>query len=188
MCHNPFHASTHIQNQIHHTSYHFSFHFLHHIISHSINQLLICNLRPRCICNLWSGLYQNNNIFVIRIIDKEIITEKELLWKNQVFILSSSGPTTPQLSGISFKRVRLWRNMSPCLYHKVSGQDLLMGSREQTQIPQLHMSIVTKLLIKVNFKPKPDLISCTCARSIQVIYVLRIVITTKGVISLMKKS
>ena len=108
----------------------FSFHCLQHIIPHSINHLLIWNISLRCICTLWSGLYQNNNIIFIIIKDKEIITGKELLWKNQVFILSSSRHTAPHLSEIYLKRFRLWKNMSPCIYHKVSDPYLLMGSRE----------------------------------------------------------
>ena len=60
-----------------------------------------------------------------------------------------------------------------------------MGSREQAQIPYIHITIVPKLLIGVNSKPKPDLIYCTCAGMIQVICVLSMVMPPEGVISLL---
>ena len=61
----------------------FSFHCLHHIMYHSINNLLICNLSLQCICNLWSGMYQNQNIIFIKIIDKEIINGKTFCGKTK---------------------------------------------------------------------------------------------------------
>ena len=45
-------------------------HCLQHVISHSINHILIWNLGLCFICTLCSGLYQINNIIVIRSIDK----------------------------------------------------------------------------------------------------------------------
>ena len=65
----------------------FSFYFLQNIIFHCINQLIIWHLSLRCICTLWSGMYQNNNIIVIRIIDKGIITGEELLCKKSVHLI-----------------------------------------------------------------------------------------------------
>ena len=48
----------------------FSLHFVQHIISHSINHLLIWHLSLQCIYTICSGIYQNNNIIVIIIIEK----------------------------------------------------------------------------------------------------------------------
>ena len=94
-------------NQSHCISYYFSFRFLQNFISHSINHLIIWHLNLWCICTLWSGVYQNNNTTVIRIIDKKIITGEELLWKNQVFVLSSSRHIAPHIGEIFFKIFRL---------------------------------------------------------------------------------
>ena len=69
-CHHQFHVPPHRYNQSYHISYHFLFMFIQHIISHSINHLLIWHLSIRCICTLWIGLYQNNNIIFIRSIYK----------------------------------------------------------------------------------------------------------------------
>ena len=74
---------------------------------------------------------------------------------------------------------------SPFLYQKFSDPDSLMGSTEYSKIPQINASKVPKLLVKVNSKPKPDMISCTWVRRIQVICVLRILIPTKGAMFLL---
>ena len=51
-------------------------------------------------------------------------------------------------------------------------------------MPYPYMFIVPKPLIKVKSEPKPDLISFTCVRRIQVICVLSMLIPTKDIIYL----
>ena len=76
----------------------FAFHCLQKITPHSIKHILICNISLWCICTTWSGLYQTDNIIVTSIIDKEIFNRGELLWENQVVVLSWSIHAAPYLS------------------------------------------------------------------------------------------
>ena len=88
-----------------------AFHCFPHIIYHSINHIIICYLRLWCIWTIWRGLNKTKNIIIIRSIYKEIITGRELLWKNQVVILTGSGYTVPQFGEISINWIRLWTNL-----------------------------------------------------------------------------
>ena len=54
---------------------------------------------------------------------------------------------------------------------------------ESAQLPYIHIARSPNTLIKLYSRPKLDLIFCSCVRISQVVYVLRGVILTKGIIS-----
>ena len=108
----------------------FDFHCIQHIIYQSINQILIRKTSVCCIWTIWSGLYQTGNTIVTRSTDKEIITGREFLRKDQVFILSGRGHTVPHLGEISLNIIRPWTSLYPFLGHKVIDNFSLMGSME----------------------------------------------------------